>query len=323
MARHTDKRRGFTLVEATIVVVVIALILTFTIPWMRERERQKLQVLAETEPWEVFEFRAQPARERWAYDEHEEILVQCEIVNLTDYPLVWKGDFNAFDTEFSLTEGDTETIMGYEPNYAYDPHPISEKRNIAPGEKWTFELLFYLYRPGEVEVRITPSIVQREFQRFQSNLFTLICFNRTPEELARNVLDSLRSQNIRHYVTETLFTKQQAQQFATQIQNGSSVATEVEAFPWLGEFENVRQENIASWERILSQGIESGITWRKVYFVRAEYDVKERMDIRSTPGTTIFFSSNGSVYKIYIDDCFETQDGWLAADALRWQGRAD
>lgn len=46
-----NNRRGFTLVEAAIVAAVIALILTFTIPWMRERERARLQALAETEPW--------------------------------------------------------------------------------------------------------------------------------------------------------------------------------------------------------------------------------------------------------------------------------
>jgi type II secretory pathway pseudopilin PulG len=37
-----DQKRGFTLVEAVIVAVVIVAILAVTIPWMRERERQKL-----------------------------------------------------------------------------------------------------------------------------------------------------------------------------------------------------------------------------------------------------------------------------------------
>jgi prepilin-type processing-associated H-X9-DG protein len=43
MARHTN-RRGFTLVEAVMVGVVIALILAVTIPWMREREQARQRV---------------------------------------------------------------------------------------------------------------------------------------------------------------------------------------------------------------------------------------------------------------------------------------
>jgi prepilin-type processing-associated H-X9-DG protein len=40
MARHTDKRRSVHLLNAVIVALVIALILAFTAPWSRERERQ-------------------------------------------------------------------------------------------------------------------------------------------------------------------------------------------------------------------------------------------------------------------------------------------
>ena len=57
-----NNRKGFTLVEAVIVIVVIAVILAVTIPWMRERERARLQALADNEPWEVFGFRAKPAK---------------------------------------------------------------------------------------------------------------------------------------------------------------------------------------------------------------------------------------------------------------------
>ncbi len=85
MTRHTDKQRGFTLVEAVIVAVVIAVILAVTIPWMRERERARLQAIADTAPWEVFEFHATPTKELFTADEG--IVIRCEYKNLTDYPL--------------------------------------------------------------------------------------------------------------------------------------------------------------------------------------------------------------------------------------------
>jgi hypothetical protein len=147
--------------------------------------------------------------------------------------------------------------------------------------------------------------------------------NQTPAQLAQRVLDSLRNHNKDEYVNKTLFTKHQAQQFAKHVQHITSVATEVEAFPWLAQFEQSRQNNIESWEGMLSQGTKSGITWSDVTFIRAEYDIKEHKGMRVAPGIAIVFSSKGSVYKVYIDDCFETPDGWLAADALRWQGKVD
>jgi len=147
--------------------------------------------------------------------------------------------------------------------------------------------------------------------------------NKTPEQLAQKVLESLRDYNREQYISESLFTKQQAQQYARQLQNVLPVVSEAEAFPWLEEWDQCRQNNIASWERILSQGTQSGITWSNVAFVRAECELKEHNGICAAPEIGIVFSSNGALYRIMVDDCFKTQDGWLAADALHWQGRAD
>ncbi len=44
MAGRTD-RRGFTLVEAVIVVVVIAVILAVTIPWLSECDRRDVDII--------------------------------------------------------------------------------------------------------------------------------------------------------------------------------------------------------------------------------------------------------------------------------------
>jgi prepilin-type N-terminal cleavage/methylation domain-containing protein len=109
MARHRDKR-GFTLVEAAIVVVVFALMLTFTIPWMREQERQRLQALADTEPWEVFEFRATPAKKLFAAD--EEIVIECAIENMTNQPLMLPPIISTVTIAF-----------GTEPRFVMNSHP--------------------------------------------------------------------------------------------------------------------------------------------------------------------------------------------------------
>jgi hypothetical protein len=78
-------KRGFTLVEAVIPIVVIAVLLSLLIPVIRERERVRLQALADSEPWEVFALRARPIKEEFEAD--EDIVVTCEIVNATNYPL--------------------------------------------------------------------------------------------------------------------------------------------------------------------------------------------------------------------------------------------
>jgi hypothetical protein len=93
-----EQRRGFRLVEAVIVAVVIAVILAVTIPWLRERERARLQALADAAPWEVFELRATPTKETFA--EGEDILVWCEIVNPTRYPLTLPNDLYTFYLAF-------------------------------------------------------------------------------------------------------------------------------------------------------------------------------------------------------------------------------
>ncbi len=84
MAEHMDKR-GFTLVEAVVVIVVIAVLLAVLIPVIRERERVRLQALADSEPWEVFALRARPVKEEFEGDEG--FVVKCEIVNTTNCPL--------------------------------------------------------------------------------------------------------------------------------------------------------------------------------------------------------------------------------------------
>jgi hypothetical protein len=127
--------RGFTLVEAVIVAVVFAAILAVTIPWMRERHEQKwarLQTIAETHPWKIFEFRASPTKE--SFSEDEDFVVACEFVNRTDSELTFPKDF----IQFALTVNNF-TLM---PNG--NPSAAVSGMEIAAGKTGYIELRFTL-----------------------------------------------------------------------------------------------------------------------------------------------------------------------------------
>jgi hypothetical protein len=143
-----ERRSGFTLVEAVIVAVVIAVILAASIPWMREqheeRERQRLQGLADSEPWEVFEFRASqvldPAAVHGLF-----ISIRCEIANPTKYPLTLPQN----SVGFALTLGDTEYVVS-----SQVPHsPALLNPPIEPGALLSFDSSFFPYFAGTTELR--------------------------------------------------------------------------------------------------------------------------------------------------------------------------
>jgi prepilin-type N-terminal cleavage/methylation domain-containing protein len=169
MTERTD-RRGFTLVEAAIVVVVIALILTFTIPWMLERERARLQVMADNYPWEVFDLRAKPANASFA--EGEYAIIQCEILNVTNYPLALPKDLAILQ----IIVEDTDYIAAGAMSF---PCP-NQKAAIAPRESIRFELRLDPIGTGMAEFRaISPYYVLRNLRgtvekRFQSDTFKFV-----------------------------------------------------------------------------------------------------------------------------------------------------
>ena len=81
-------RAGFTLIEAVIVVVVIAVLLAFLTPVMRERERARLQAVADTEPSAVFTMECQPASDPLQSGEGLDFV--CSITNTKGYDLAFK-----------------------------------------------------------------------------------------------------------------------------------------------------------------------------------------------------------------------------------------
>lgn len=134
---------GFTLVEAVIVVIILAVILAVLIPGLRERERQRLQALANAEPWEVFEFRAVPIKETWT--EEEKLKVHCEVINPTPFHLQLPND----TASFYLVFGDTD----YYSTSSYATAIISG-RTLAPGQSADLEVVFMPIASGSTDVRI-------------------------------------------------------------------------------------------------------------------------------------------------------------------------
>ena len=150
-----ERRRGFTLVEAIIVVVFIVVILGVTIPWARERERARLQAVADAEPWEVFEFRARPTKE--VFTDREFIVIHCEIVNPTNSWLAPPRWQNVFGLSFVGTDFVLSQYLRY---------PVYSDTPIAPGESAAFEARYFPFGVGTVEVRA-------RFAKGQSNAFEL------------------------------------------------------------------------------------------------------------------------------------------------------
>ena len=154
-------RRGFTLVEAIIVIAVIATLLAFLIPIIipviREWERQRLQALADSEPWEVFELHAAPAKESFAED--EDIILDCVMVNLTDYPLTApstkQGSIFVFEgTDYFMDNVRAPPSIATPPNLPYSSSTIA-KMLIGPGESVRFKVHFLKrFGVGSAEVRV-------------------------------------------------------------------------------------------------------------------------------------------------------------------------
>jgi hypothetical protein len=131
MITGSDNRRSFTLVEAIIVLVVIAAILSFFIPYTRERERQRLQALTDSEPLETFGFRAVPSKE--SVSPGENLVVRCRIENLTDFPLTLQKSYSRLEISFggvqySITLKNSSDLLPSTP--------------IAPQESVRFDIRF-------------------------------------------------------------------------------------------------------------------------------------------------------------------------------------
>jgi hypothetical protein len=135
---------GFTLVEAVIVAIVITVLIASLLPILREREQQRLTALADAEPWEVFEFRAEPVQD--SFPEGDAITVRCEVVNPTNYPLALPKRLR----EFFLTFEDSDYVVGKKIGMS----SLIFRTHIAPDESVRFELKFRVDGIGPVDLRV-------------------------------------------------------------------------------------------------------------------------------------------------------------------------
>lgn len=169
--RIPNDTKGFTLVEA--IIVILAAIIAVLIPGFGEGERQRLQALANAEPWEVFELRAEPVST--SFTEDEDIVIRCKITNPTDFPLSITMDNYRFYLSFSNIDyflRATE-LDGPELNTV-----------LAPQESASFDTVFYPLDPGVFEanlvygtvglpVNLDSDVLLPEKELLQSQVFKL------------------------------------------------------------------------------------------------------------------------------------------------------
>ncbi len=201
-------RHGFTLVEAVIATAVIAVTLAVLVPILRERESQRLQALADSEPWEVFKLRAKPTKKN--FSANEQVVIQCEVENPTKYALNLPKALKRFVLIFGDTDCFTDLAEWTGLNSVIRDAPIEPEGSV------TFEVRFGAGRlVGSAEIRIAywdgqnrrilrethplvfleldspgldrnailSGLLPKDEERFQSNLFRLIVDESVGEEL--------------------------------------------------------------------------------------------------------------------------------------------
>lgn len=76
---------GLTLIQAVIVVAVLALVAAIALAVVQGQQYKRAQSLVYTQPWDVLELRALPLKTEFTWD--EEIVISCDLTNKTGYDL--------------------------------------------------------------------------------------------------------------------------------------------------------------------------------------------------------------------------------------------
>lgn len=91
---RVQRRDGFTLVEAAVVLVVLVVAMVAAYVGMREYQRSRYQASADADPHNVFEFRVSPESDSIRWD--EDIVLFLEVRNPTVYDLEYKWQPSGF-----------------------------------------------------------------------------------------------------------------------------------------------------------------------------------------------------------------------------------
>lgn len=81
----------------------------------------------------------------------------------------------------------------------------------------------------------------------------------------------------------------------------------------------IRANTRKSFDEILKKGTEAGINWSEADFSSADYTLKKENNIEMAD-LTIIFTYKSLRYKIKIEECINTEKGWLIFDKPKWQG---
>ena len=97
----------------------------------------------------------------------EEVTIECEFVNLTNYSLIWTDPIGG--AGYWLLFGKEDIIAGSSVSYL----PV-DGTVIARGESARFEAQFITNGLGVVEVSVAPLLDNEMHQKFRSNVFQLV-----------------------------------------------------------------------------------------------------------------------------------------------------
>lgn len=152
--------------------------------------------------------------------------------------------------------------------------------------------------------------------------------SKTPEDLAMAVVESLKKGDLASLVKETVFSDDDAKVMIDRIRkafskDGQPLAADDYPPPFFrGRWSSGAEDILEDWQRFVERGKRDyDIEWETVKLERIECKIRETRGVVGASGITILLSAGDDLYKMFIDDCYLTDRGWLAADGPSWKGK--
>jgi len=144
--------------------------------------------------------------------------------------------------------------------------------------------------------------------------------NRTPEELASTILEYLRKHDLEGLAERALFSDEDAKAMVRRLEEALGPAGGELPPPFQRGIEGWDGEDLREdWARLAKSDL--GIDWARAKLERVNCQIATANGIVGASGIDIIFSvGDDRRYGLFVDDCYMTDRGWLAADGPTWKG---